>query len=179
MPDFSDDSDNKYKKNSLLHELDETETGSDSGETGAASGTGGQSGQIEFKDFLASTENVRDDLLSGEEKKRLLSVHENVHEARVKKQKALKEQRQAVKEGKISVQDYRQGLGNSGHSQYKINPILADKAQFSGIDRQENPLPNENIAETNQEQRQELDLQYRLRYQPQNAPKFNPRPSPF
>ncbi len=173
---MSDSSDNKYKKTALLqHELDETE--GESGQTGT-SGTGGQGGQIEFKDFLASTDSVRDDLLSGEEKKRLLSVHETVHESRVKKQKALQEHRQAVKEGKISLQDYRQGLGNNASSQYKINPALADKAQFSGIDRQENPLPNENIADTNQDKRQELDLQYRLRYQPQNAPKFNPRPSP-
>jgi len=174
MPDNSED---KYKKTALLpHEVEEVEGGS--GEAGE-SGQGGKSGQIEFRDFLASTENVRDDLLSGEEKKRLLSVHEIVHEERVKKQKALMEQRQAVKDGKISVENYRQGLSGGASSQYKVNPVLADKAQFSGIDRQENPLPNENNADTNQEKRQELDLQYRLRYQPQNAPKFNPRPSPI
>lgn len=174
---MSDNSDDKYKKTALLnHELDEAEGGS--GET-SESGQGGKSGQIEFRDFLASTESVRDDLLSGDEKKRLLSVHEIVHEARVKKQKALSEQRQAVKNGKISVHDYRQGLNGGASSQYKANPALANKAQFSGVDRQENPLPNENNADTNQEKRQELDLQYRLRYQPQNAPKFNPRPSPI
>jgi len=169
----TNNSDDKYKKNALLRQLEETE-----GESGE-SGQGGKSGQIEFRDFLASTESTRDDLLSRDEIRHLLIVHENVHEAHVKKQKILKENRQAVKEGKISVENYRQGLGNSANSQYKVNPKLADKAQFSGIDRQENPLPNENIADTNQDKRQELDYQYRLRYQPQNAPKFiPPRPTP-
>lgn len=137
---------------------------------------GGAGGKIEFRDFLSTGENKRDDLLSPEEKKRLLAVHQGEHEDRVKKQKELSEQRKALKDGKIPLQTYRQGLMAGMSSQYKVNPVLANKAQFSGIDRQVNALPNENIAETNEEKRNELENQYRLRYAPQSAPKFHPKP---
>ena len=38
-------------------------------------------------------EQMRDDLLTGDEKRRLLSVHENAHQAVVKKQKEMREER--------------------------------------------------------------------------------------
>lgn len=138
------------------------------------SGSGGQSGNLEFKDFLAPSAS-RDDLLSVDEKKRLLSNHKDTHELRVKKQKELLDLRKQLKEGKIDVNQYKQGMGRN--NQYQINhPILSNKAQFSGIDRQVNALPSENMAETNEDKRNELDYQYRLRYMPENAPRFNPKP---
>lgn len=167
---FDDDDKKKLK---FTDDPDTDESGTEEG----GEGEGGQSGQIEFRDFLGGAERMRDDLLSPEEKARLLSVHQDVHEIRVKKQKELREQRQALKDGKISLQNYREGLaGNGINSQYKANPILANKAQFSGIDRQVIALPNENVAETNPEQRDELEHRYRLSHRLENAPVFNPKP---
>jgi hypothetical protein len=162
-------SDDKRKKSINPNEGDSDERG-----TGTS---GGQGGGIEFHDFIGTGDQVREDQLSPSELKRLLSVHQDIHEARVKKQKALREQRQAVKEGKIPLQVYRQGLAGTGmNAAYRANPILANKAQFSGIDRQVNALPTENIAETNQEKQEELQYQYQLRFAPENAPRFNPKP---
>lgn len=159
--------DDKYKKYTINNEEEH--------EGSSGSSTGSASGQIEFRDFLASGQS-RDDLLSVEELNRLLSVHQDVHEFNIKKQKDLREQRKALKEGKTNLQDYRQGVGQGMHSEYRMHPALADKAQFSGIERQVNMLPNENVAETNQANRNELELQYRLRHTPENTPRFNPKP---
>ena len=67
-------------------------------------------------------------------------------------------------------------MGAGMNAQYRINPVLANKAQFSGVDRQVNALPNENVAETNNEKKEELQYQYNLRHRPQyaHAPKFIP-----
>ena len=141
------------------------------------SGASGASGRVAFRNFLDGAAEVRDDLLPPEEIRRLLSVHKDVHAIEVKKQKALQDQRKAMKEGKISLQSYRQGMQGAGmHSQYKVNPILANKAQFSGIDRQVNALPTENMAETNEAQRNELENEYRLRFAPGMTPVFHPKP---
>lgn len=141
------------------------------------SGSGSQSSSIEFADFLSSGVEKRDDMLSREELKRLLGTHEGAHEDRVKKQKELREERKNLKEGKISKSDYRSGMAKS-HSQYPAHPVLSNKAQFSGIDKQNSALPTENVANTNDENRNELENQYRLRHAPQNAPRFNPKPTP-
>jgi hypothetical protein len=145
-----------------------------SNDTEGAEGTGtsgGQGGQIEFRDFIGTGAGSREDLLAPQDKLHLLSMHKEVHETRVKKQKALREARLAVKQGKVSVDSYRQGLASAGtNAQYKANPILANKAQFSGIDRQVNALPNENVAETNPEQR------YQLSNRMENTPRFHPKP---
>ena len=159
--------DDKKKKSHINHG---DESDDDTGE-------GGKSGQIEFHDFLTGSERLRDDLLSPHEKKRLLGVHGSTHEGRVKNQKELREQRKEVKEGKVSLQSYRQGLSNS-KSNYHPHPILSDKAQFSGIDSQINAIPTENIADTNKENRNKLENQFRLRFAPENAPRFNPKPIP-
>ena len=137
-----------------------------------ASGQGGKSGQVEFRDFL-SIGPSRDDQLSPAEKKQLLAMHKEVHESRVKKQKTLREERASLREGKKSYGE-KQGLAGGRNTQYKAgHPILGDKAQFNGsID--ENPLPSENNAETNDDKRDELEYQYRLRYMPDQvqAPRF-------
>lgn len=138
--------------------------------------TGSNTGQIEFRDFVHANQS-RDDLLPPDEIRRLLTVNKNLHEAKVKKQKALRDERQALKEGKVDLKDYRQGL--SEESNYKAHPLLSEKAQFSGRDRQVNDLPNENIADTNPADRNELKNNYERKYQPQNAPKFTPKMTPY
>jgi hypothetical protein len=156
----------------------EDDTG-ESGETGA-SGQGGKSGQIAFVDFLASTESKRTDLLP-DEVKRKLSTHDQWVEAHVKKQKDKKDSYNAVKDKKVTLAAHREGLrGGGSGTECRNHPILSDKAQFSGIDRQVNNLPNENVADTNEANRDELKNQYRLQYAPgmQPRPGFNPQPKP-
>lgn len=167
----------KFEEDKLKKKLLDTAEDSDNSgqaDDGSDSSTGTQSG-IVFREFIGSAPS-REDLLPPDEKKRLIIVHQDLHEVRVKKEKSLREDRKALKEGKITVESYHQGMSSGFQSQYKINPILADKAQFSGIDRQVIPLPSENVAETNQENRNELEHQYRLRYAPDSAPRFNPKP---
>lgn len=156
-------------------EFDKHSKMQDDGDTGTGgTGTGGKSGQVEFREFISSGGETRDDLLTGEEKKRLLSVHKDIHESNVKKQKSLRERRQDVKNGKITLDQYRQE--KQPGSQFKANPILRDKAQFSGQDPQVNSLPDQNIADTNEADRNELEFALRLRNAPQSAPRFNPKP---
>ena len=162
---------NLPKKNRSLIDKEEDEGG---GQSGGSSG--GASGEIAFRDFLGTGE-TRDDLLSGNEKKRLLNVHEKLHEALVIKQKVANDKRQQLKEGKMSLQDYRQSI-NAG--QYGYHPILSQAAQFSGMDSQVNYVPTENTAETNAEKGEELRYQYTLAYQP--SPRIrhaSPKPTPF
>lgn len=143
-------------------------------------GQGGKTGAIEFKDFLASGQYKRDDQLPPDKIKQLLASHSSTHEGVVRKQKDLMQQRQDVKNGKISVQAYRQGMsGANMRSEYKSHPVLSNKAQFSGMDPQVNTLPEEHNAKTNDDLRNELQLQYSLKYAPENAPKFNPKPKPY
>ncbi len=150
-------------------------TQQDGDEIGTTSG--GASGQVEFQNFIHAEQARRDDLLPPDEIRRLLAVNKNLHETKVKKQKALRDERKALKEGQTNLQDYRQGLAEQ--SNYKPHPILSEKAQFSGRDRQVNDLPNENIADTNPNDRHELKNNYEKKYQPQNAPKFTPKPTPY
>jgi hypothetical protein len=150
---------------------DATTTDDESG-----SGSGGKSGQIEFRDFIGTGEQ-RDDLLSYDEKKRLLTAHSTTHEGRVKKQKELRDERKQVKEGNVSKKSYGQGAA-AGYTNYPAHPVLKDKAQFSGIDRQTTSVPNDYVADTNDENKNELENSYRLRFAPQIAPKFNPKPIP-
>ncbi|MFZ2314303.1 MAG: hypothetical protein WAW86_01415 [Gammaproteobacteria bacterium] len=139
-------------------------------------GTGSNSGQIEFRDFIRADQS-RDDMLPPDEIRRLLVVNKNLHETKVKKQKTLRDERQALKDGKIDLKDYRHGMAEQ--SNYKAHPLLSEKAQFSGRDRQVNDLPNENIADTNPADRNELKNNYERKYQPQNAPKFTPKLTPY
>lgn len=176
---------NEYKKKtSLLTSKQglEDETG-ETGESGEAGGTGGKSGQIEFRDFLAAGEGKREDLLTEDEKKRLLSVHGDLNESNVKKGKDKRDQYKALKEGKVTLAAHRQGVGNGMNGKFPNHPLLSDKAQFSGIDEQLNPSANENKADTNNELRAELensyDLQHELQHRLANRPSSAPKPSPF
>jgi hypothetical protein len=163
-----------YKKDHKNHRMIEPFQEEDDD---AGSGSDGKSGQIAFKDFSVGDQSLRDDALSPESTKRLLAVHQHMHEARVKKQKDLRAQRALVKSGDIPLQTYKQGMMETGmNAQYRQHPILADKVQFSGIDRQETPLSTEQVSATNEANRDELELQYRLRYAPEQTPRFNPKP---
>lgn len=139
------------------------------------------SGQIEFKDFLSSHEAMRDDLLSEEEKNRLLTVHKGSTETNIKKQKEKRDTYKALKEGKLPLATYRQEMMSSSmQAGYKVHP-LNSKAQFSGVDRQVTNIANDFEAKTNEEKAHELQNKYELQNRPQlaNAPKFNPKPSPY
>lgn len=143
-------------------------------ETDDTTGEGGKSGSIEFRDFLSSNETLRDDLLPPDEVKRLLIIHKEGNEARLKKQKTLQDQRNDMKNGKVSLQDYRQGLKGGGmESGYKPHPAFEKSPQFQ--DPQVNMLPTENREQTNDELKNELQHEYQLKYMPQYVPQFNPK----
>lgn len=164
------DNDDKYKK---IHQLleDDANGTADSGE----SGSGSQSGSIEFKEFFGEAP-LRDDTLPPDEIRRLLAVHAEVNEAKVKNQKEKRDQLQAVKEGKVSREVYQQQYGADGS--VTAHPKLMNEAQFSGaMDAKISPLPTENNAEANPGDRQELKKEFDKQFTPQNAPSFNPKPS--
>lgn len=141
---------------------------------------GGAGGKVEFHDFITSTKQTRDDMLPPDEIRRLRDfVHKDRNANSVKKQKESKENLKAVKEGKKTVQEYRQGLGGTGmSSQFKSHPVLSVAAQFSGIDRTVTPLPTENNENTNDELKDKLENEYRLTHQLQNVPRPLPKPTP-
>lgn len=150
---------------------------SDSDSEGGSSSQGGHQGTgsegFHYQDPLSVP--LRDDLLPPQEIKRLLKVHQEYHEAYVKKQQQTRKERKAFKEGRPS--NARSRGNGARYSSYKQHPVLSQKAQFSGIDPQVNTLPNENQAETNVELRDRLENRYqnRLNYTKQ----FNPKPRPF
>lgn len=162
-------SDDEYKKKPL----NESDT---EGEGGSGTSTGGQGGKIAFRDFLATGQNLRDDLLPFEEKKRLIAAHQDIHEIKVKQQKEKRDHYKDLKNGKIALNTFRGLMGKGASSAFKPNPILANQAQFSGIDKQVTSLPTENLAETNDDKRNELlnELKYQLGYEAR--PTFNPKP---
>jgi hypothetical protein len=150
------------------------------GQTGQG-GQGGAAGEIRFRYKDAMSIEPRDDALPLTELNRLLAVHKDLHKAYVDKQKLTRKERKILKEGRASLtsrQDIGLGRGGSGggHSNYKKHPI-SDKAQFSGVDRQISALPTKNQADTNEQQR--ADLENRLELRHQNVPKFNPKPRPY
>lgn len=166
----SDDNE-KYKKIRPLHE-DAGEGDADAGE----SGSGGQSGAVEFKEFFGESP-LRDDQLPPDEIRRLLAVHAEVNEAKVKNQKEKRDNLKALKEGKLARDAYRQAYG--ADASYTAHPALKDKAQFSGTDAEVSPVPTENKAEANEGDRNELKKEFDKQFTPQNMPKFNPKPSPY
>jgi hypothetical protein len=146
---------------------------------GGGSGQGG--GKTGTKGFRVQLEISRDDLLAPNEIKHLLKIHQEYHKTHVDRQKLLRKERAALKEGrKDLVAQYRSqlglGSGSGGVSPFKKHPI-SNKAQFSGMDRQTSILPTENTAETNSEMRNDLENRYNHRHQPK--PGFNPKPRPM
>lgn len=135
------------------------------------SGQGGKSGSIEFKDFLYNPESQRDDLLPVDVLKRLVTIHQSGNETRIKKQKGLLDERAKLKNGKISLVDYRKGLiGSEMKSNYKAHPAFEKSAQFH--DSQVSAVPTENIEQTNDELQNKLQNEYQKKY----LPEYTPRP---
>lgn len=132
---------------------------------------GGQSGHIEFRDFISNKESLRDDLLTPEEKR----LHEVIHESRVKKQKNRLENRQAVKEGKVSLASYKQGLSAAAEgSRFLAHPAFENSVQFHA-NQNSNELPHNTISDTNEDKRDELQFQLRIQPRPGYA---SPKPRP-
>lgn len=120
---------------------------------------GSQTGAIEFRDFIG-TGPLRDDLLSGEELARLQTVHATENELHVRKAKDEMIERKQLKEGKISLENYRKNKAGRGTaSQYEAHPALAN---MSGRDPKVSQDPNNNNAQTNEDKKR-LVLNYDLR----------------
>ena len=139
-------------------------------------GQSGVGGKIHFRYKDAASLGPRDDMLPPHEIRRLLEVHGSLHKQRVDKQKLTRQERAALKEGKVHLKSATQqasALRNGGISKYKKHPI-SNKAQFSGMDRQMIGVPSEFDAETNLEMRDKLENRFTHR----NTPKFNPTLKP-
>jgi len=160
----------KYDKNRPNNRKNKNMDKDDTDEGGS-----GQGSNIQYRDFT-EMDTRREDQLPPDELKRLLSIHQDAQEDRVKKQKELRDVRKAQKEGKKAGKEYGQGLSAGMQSQYPPHPILSEK--LKGADPQVNPNPNDNMVQTNEANRDELQNKYQLRHQPQlaNRPKFNPTP---
>ena len=155
----------------------------DKDDEGGKNGGHGESGKggagVRYRDPFAVKQ--RDDMLPPAEIKRLLLLHKEIHKGRVEKQKIARKERDAVKEKRPgAVAGHGQGYGAGVQSNAaRQHPTLSKAAQFSGIDKQVVPLPHDNLAETNQDQKQELEFRHELRHQHQLTQKFNPKPRPF
>ncbi len=154
------------------HKKDDEDEGGKSG-----SSTGSQGGTIGFVDFLNPHSAGRDDLLSEKDRKHLIDVHKDVHKLKVELQKDKITQIKNLKNGKITLGAYRANMGGGhGSSAFKNNPALKNFGR--GIDPKVIGVPNEMAADTNQDKREELlnDLRMRLGFSP--APSFAPKYKP-
>lgn len=127
-----------------------------------------QGSGIQFHDFIGSGKPQRDDL-SPIDIKQLLAQHDSAHRHHVEKQLEKQKNREALKNGRMSLHEYRHGAGQT--SEFKAHPAL-NSPQFSGIDQTENPLPSLNEANTNEEEKNENKL--RNRPAPGAQPRFVP-----
>ncbi len=142
------------------------------------SGSGAAGSSIQFADFVTGKSGITEDSLPPDELRRIRAVHNAAHEDRVKKQKALIENRKAAKEGKEAANKHQAGMGAERENQYPPHPLLADKAQFSGIDKQENQVPALNETQTNEGDKEKLENKYRKQHQLEMGKKFIP-PTPL
>ncbi|MCC2666979.1 MAG: hypothetical protein K0S63_895 [Gammaproteobacteria bacterium] len=148
-------------------------------------GKGGKTGDVEFHLFIPAS---RDDTLSPNEMARLLHMHEELHKVQVDTQKATRKEREKIKNNPKSTAGYDSlGLHNGGgggtQSVYKTHP-LSNHAQFSGAtDKKVTGVPSDNLAQTNENEKQELieklDLRFQHQHQYKNTPKFSPKPRPY
>ncbi len=143
-------------------------------------GKGGKAGDIEFHLFIPAS---RDDTLPPTEMARLLHKHGELHKVQVDTQKATRKEREKIKNDPKSTAGYDSlGLRNGGtDSAYKTHP-LSNHAQFSGAtDKKVTGVPSDNLAQTNENEKQELveKLDLRFQHQHKNTPKFSPKPRPY
>jgi hypothetical protein len=146
--------------------------------------TGGQTGAIQFRDFLLPSD-APDDVLPETEIRRLLKVHEGKHKSDVDNQKRKRKERDDIKNGRVQAQQYdalglRRGSGGGGGaSPYKTHP-LSNHAQFDGAtDRKVTGVPSLNESEVNEADKNDLLNELNLTLQHKHVPKFNPKPRPF
>jgi len=158
--------------------LDDEEDKEGNGE----SGSGGGRGEIQFHWDMPDT--LREDSLSPQELKRRKITKADIHKDLVDQGKVLRQQREALKQGKIHPANLEQsrfalgmGGGRGGSSPYKRHKVLGYKAQFQLIDEKMAVLPNQSKADTNDKLRNELENRNELRLT--HAPKFNPKPRPY
>lgn len=167
--------DEKYKKNIILtHPEDETE-----GDFGS-SDFGGQSGQVEFREFIG-TGPSRDDVLSQDERKRLIGVHRETNsDANIRKGKETRDDYKKLREGKVTLGAHRAVKEGVKEGMYLTNPILARAAQFSGgsIDRKVSPSATENNSVTNEADRAEPENKFILTHKPEMVHRHKPTPAP-
>jgi hypothetical protein len=131
-------------------------------------GSGGQSGAIEFHDFIGTGESARDKLPQ-REKDRLLSIHDAATKDHVEKQQEKRKQYEDLKNGKRSLAEHRQE--KMQRDQFQSHPLLANDPRKSGlIDNNMSPDPNENTNEANNELQLQLQnqLQNKLQHQFEN-----------
>jgi hypothetical protein len=148
-------------------------------------GKGGKSGEIEFRYHDIFSSEPRDDALPQVEIDRLLRTHIDLHKDRVDKQKATRKERDDIKKGKKHQTGYdalglRAG-GGGGSLGYKTHP-LSNHAQFSGaVDKKVTGVPCDSLAETNDDQKQQLLAELDLRHQHKHVPKHSntPKPRPY
>lgn len=166
------DDDDKKKRIVQIYPVEEHHDEEEGGDE-----SGGKSGAIEFHEFMG-TAPLRDDLLSGEELKRLQTIHATENEVHVRKAKDEMTQRKQLKEGKISLGNFRKNTSARGTAkQYKTHPALAN---MSGRDPKVSNDPNINNAETN-EDKKKLVLNYDLRHELKQKPTptfIPPQPRP-
>jgi len=125
----------------------------------------GRNSGIQFHDFIGSGKLLRDDL-SPHDVKQLLSQHDGTHRYHVEKQLEKQKNREALKNGNMSLNQYRHGQGQPAG--YRQHPLI----KMRGIDSTENPLPNVNESEVNEELRNENRLENRP--SPNMQPTFTP-----
>lgn len=146
-------------------------------------GKGGKSGDIEFHLFTPAS---RDDALSPTETTRLLRMHEELHKVQVDTQKADRKEREQIKKGQKATAGYDalglRGGGGGVQSAFQLHPTLSGHPQFDGAtDKKVTGVPSDNLAQTNDQEKQELieKLDLRFQHQHKNTPKFSPKPRPY
>lgn len=128
-------------------------------------GSGGQSGSIEFHDFIGTGESARDKLPQ-REKDRILNEHDIVSKDHVEKQETKRKQYEDLKNGKRSLAEHRQE--RAMREGFQNHPLFVNDPRKSGlIDDNMNPVPSDNTNEANPEDRHELQLQLQQQLQNQ------------
>jgi hypothetical protein len=165
------------KYNDKQMDQDDESTGGEGGQSDTGTGASGVAFHL---DFL--TGERRDDLLSSEELKRRLIVHNDILYDLVKKQKIERKTRLEIKEGKRPTVSnaYPGGTGyGMGDNKVEKHPVT-EKAYFSGIDKKVIGVlsESENIANEDKKNKFEQTLELKNRLQHTHTPKFNPTPRP-
>jgi hypothetical protein len=133
---------------------------------------GGQSGAVEFHDFL----NLNGIPLNAEEERLKLLELKGKNSGLVDRQRESREQYQKMRDQEKSAGN-QQGLSSREEYGYELHPITSRAAEFSTDSRQVNMSVEDSKLETNSEKKQELTYQHQHRLQLQNERRFVP-PTP-